>query len=237
MTIYERLSAIYDSGWSNFSRQYNGIISDLLREKGIKRAQILDLACGTGVLAISLARKGHTVTGIDISPEMVRLAQSKSAGMSRVSFKVADMVDYRDDGEYDIVLCTFDSINYVLAVKDLRRMLGNIADALKPHGLFVFDSNTKWLYRHHHDTTQERELDGQPFIQECRYDAGRNRATTRFLFPDGTFEEHIQRPYGMKELEPLLNTAGLAVKDLFSWFDRRPYSSRTEKLFCVAQRR
>jgi hypothetical protein len=40
----------------------------------------------------------------------------------------------------------------------------------------------------------------------------------------------------MKELEPLLNTAGLAVNDVFSWFDYRPYSSRTEKLFCVARR-
>jgi SAM-dependent methyltransferase len=237
MTIYERLSAVYDSGWGDFSRQYTGIISDLLREQGIKRARILDLACGTGVLAISLARKRHTVRGIDISPEMVRLAQKKSAGMSRVSFEVADMVDYRAEREYDMVLCTFDSINYVLAVKDLRRMFKNVADALEPHGFFVFDSNTKLLYRHHHDMTQERELDGQLFIQECMYDTGRNRATTRFLFPDGTFEEHIQRPYDMKELEPLLNTAGLAVKDVFSWFDRRPYSSRTEKLFCVAHRR
>jgi SAM-dependent methyltransferase len=237
MMIYERLSTIYDSGWGDFSRQYTGIINGLLTEQGIKRARILDLACGTGVLAIMLARKGHTVTGIDISPEMVRLAQSKSAGMSRISFEVADMVDYESSGEYDVVLCTFDSINYVLSIKDLRRMLGNVAVALKPQGLFVFDSNTKWLYRHHHDTTQERELDGLSFIQECRYDAGRSRAITRFLFPDGTFEEHTQRPYGMKELEPLLKTAGLAVKDLFSWFDRRPCSSRTEKLFCIAQRR
>ena len=234
--IYERLSAIYDSGWGDFSRQYTGIVEKLLTERGIKKARILDLACGTGVLAIMLARKGHTVTGIDISPEMVRMAQSKSAGMSRVSFEAVDMVDYESDRKYDLVLCTFDSINYVLAVKDLRRMLKNIAAALKPHGLFVFDSNTKWLYRHHHDTTQERELDSQSFIQDCRYDASRNRAITRFLFPDGTYEEHAQRPYGIKELEPLLNSAGLAVKDLFSWFDRRPYSSRTEKLFCVARR-
>jgi hypothetical protein len=146
------------------------------------------------------------------------------------------MVEYRVEREYDIVLCTFDSINYVLAVKDLRRMFGNVAAALKPNGFFVFDSNTKWLYRHHHDTTQERELEGKSFIQECRYDAGRNRATTRFLFPDGTFEEHTQRPYGMKELEPLITSAGLIKKDVFSWFDHRPYSSRTEKLFCVAQR-
>ena len=236
MMIYEQLSAIYDSGWGDFSRQYINIIEELLNEQGIKKARILDLACGTGVLAIVLARKGHTVTGIDISPKMVRKAQSKSAGMSRISFEVADMVDYKPNGEYDMVLCTFDSINYILYAKDLRKMLKNIVDALKPHGLFIFDSNTKWLYRHHHDTTQERELDGQSFIQECRYDAGRNRATTRFLFPDGTYEEHSQRPYGMKELEPLLNAAGLAVKDLFSWFDRRPYSARTEKLFCVAQR-
>jgi SAM-dependent methyltransferase len=237
MAIYQRLSMVYDSGWGDFSRHYMGLVEGLFRERDMKKARVLDLACGTGVLAIELARRGHTVHGIDISPEMVRRAREKSKGMQGVSFDVADMTDYRAEGEFDLVLCTFDSINYVLTIRDLRRMLRNVAVALGTGGLFLFDSNTKRLYRHHHGDAHERELDGHAFIQECLYDGRRNRGITRFLFPDGTFELHTQRPYDMKELGPLLDAAGLEVIDVFSLFDRKPCSAKTEKLFCVARKR
>lgn len=237
MTIYKRLSVVYDSGWGDFSMHYTGLVEELLREHGMEKARVLDLACGTGVLAIELARRGHTVHGIDIAPEMVRRAREKSKGMRNVLFAVADMTDYRAGGEFDLVLCTYDSINYVLLLWDLRRMLKHVAEALRPGGLFLFDSNTKRLYRRHHGYAQERELDGHSFIQECLYDSRRSRGITRFLFPDGTFEQHIQRPYDMDELVPLLDAAGLEVNGAFSWFDRKPYSSRTEKLFCVAEKR
>jgi SAM-dependent methyltransferase len=237
MTIYERLSVIYDSGWGDFSLHYTGLVDEIFLERGVKKARVLDLACGTGVLAIDLARKGHTVHGIDIAPAMVSRAREKSKGMRDISFAVADITDYRAEGEFDLVLCTYDSINYVLMLRDLRRMLKNVAAALRPGGLFLFDSNTKRLYRHHHGYAQERELDGHAFVQECLYDSRRNRGITRFLFPDGTYEQHTQRPYDMNELEPLLDAAGLKVTGVFSWFDRKPYSAKTEKLFCMAEKK
>jgi 2-polyprenyl-3-methyl-5-hydroxy-6-metoxy-1,4-benzoquinol methylase len=56
------------------------------------------------VLGIELARLGHTVHGIDISPEMVHMVREKSKGLQGISFDVADMTDYRADGEFDLVL-------------------------------------------------------------------------------------------------------------------------------------
>ena len=233
---YECLSKVYDSGWADFSKQYTGLISELFSERGITQATILDVACGTGTLAIELAQSGHTVCGIDSSPEMIRIAKSKSIKLSNLLFDVQDMTRFNVEGKFDLVTCTFDSINYIRKLNDLREMLLRIASVLYERGLFIFDSNTKQLYLSHSDETYKRELNGQSFIQHCSYDSTRNVATTVFSFPDGTYEIHKQRPYDYDELGPLLKHAGFQVAHLFSWFERMPYSSNTPKLFCVAEK-
>jgi len=236
MKPYERLSKVYDLGWGDFSKQYVDLINELFSERGITRATILDIACGTGTLAIELAKYGHVIHGIDSSPEMIRIAKSKSIGMSNLSFDIQDMVGFNIDRKFDLVTCTFDSINYIRKLNDLLEMLFRVASVLYEGGLFIFDSNTKQLYISHSDETHQRELNGQSFIQHCSYDSTRNVATTVFSFPDGTYEIHKQRPYDYHELEPLLKRAGFHAVHLFSWFEKMPYSSNTPKLFCVAEK-
>lgn len=233
---YERLSKVYDLGWGDFSKQYIGLINELFSERGITRATILDIACGTGTLATELAKYGHVVYGIDSSPEMIRIAKSKSTGLPDLSFDIQDMIRFNIDGKFNLVTCTFDSINYLPKLSDLREMLFRVASVLYEGGLFIFDSNTKELYLSHSGETHKRELNGQSFIQHCSYDSTRNVATTVFSFSDGTHEIHKQRPYGYDELDPLLKRAGFHVVHLFSWFEKMPYSSNTPKLFCVAEK-
>ncbi len=79
MKPYERLSQVYNTGWGDFSEQYFGWINELLRERGPVQAKVLDLAHGTGTLALDLAKCGHVVRGIDISPEMISKGKAKSA--------------------------------------------------------------------------------------------------------------------------------------------------------------
>ena len=146
------------------------------------------------------------------------------------------MIRFDIDGKFDLVTCTFDSINYIRKLSDLRKMLFRVASVLNKQGLFIFDSNTKELYLSHADETQKRELNGQSFIQHCKYNSARNLATTVFSFSDGTYEVHKQRPYGYDELVPLLTRAGFKVVHLFSWFEKMPYAKKTPKLFCVAEK-
>jgi SAM-dependent methyltransferase len=233
---YERLSQVYDAGWGDFSIQYVGLINELLQERGLTPARILDLACGTGTLAVELAQCGYAVRGMDISPEMIGIAKSKSIGLSNLSFEVQDMICFNIEGKFDLVTCTYDSINYIRKLSDLRKMLFRVNSVLHKQGLFIFDSNTKELYLSHADETQKRELNGQSFIQHCSYNSTRNVATTVFSFSDGTYEIHKQRPYGYDELIPLLTRAGFKVVHLFSWFERMPYALKTPKLFCVAEK-
>ena len=233
---YEHLSQVYDSGWSDFSVQYVDWINKLLAERGIAQGRILDLACGTGILAIELALCGHTVYGIDISGEMIKKAREKASGLSNISFDIQNMDRFSVDGKFNLVACTFDSINYLRRLSQLRRMLFRVASVLDDNGIFIFDSNTEILYKSHSNETTRLELNNQQFIQHSRYDAIQNEAITAFSFSDGTYEIHRQRPYNYDELIPILSMAGLRVLNLYSWFETIPYSSKTAKLFCVAEK-
>lgn len=210
--------------------------SRLLSERGVSRARILDLACGTGTLAVDLANCGHFVHGIDISPEMIKIAKLKSIWLSNVSFHVQDMTQFSVEGKFDLVTCTFDSINYLLDIGDVRTMFCCVADALRESGIFVFDSNTYQLYLNHQKETHERELGRHSFIQNGSYNPIKKEATTVYQFSDGTVEVHKQRPYDFEELEPLLAEVGLCAIYLFSGFDKRPHDSQSERLICVANK-
>lgn len=234
--IYECLSQVYDLDWGNFAKQYVTLVNQLLGERGIAQARILDLACGTGTLAVELTKDAHFVHGIDISPQMIEIAKSKSFGLSNVSFKVQDMAQFHVKGRFDLITCTFDFINYLLTTDDVKAMFGWVSAALYESGIFVFDSNTERLYANRHKGTYERELGGESFVQKLSYSPKNREATTVFEFSDGTVEIHKQRPYDLPELKPLLANAGLRIVDTFSWFDRRPYTSESERLICIAER-
>jgi SAM-dependent methyltransferase len=233
---YERLSEVYDLEWGRFSQQYSGLISELLSERAITRAKVLDIACGTGGLAVELAKSGHSVYGLDISPQMIRKAKSKSMGLSAIAFEVQDMREFSVPDHFDLVVCAFDSVNYLLDPGAVRQTFLRVAEALRDSGLFAFDSNTDRLYVNRHKGEHRRELGGEVFMQKCVYNPKKPEAKTIFEFSDGEREIHIQRPYDLPELEPLLSEAGLQVIRTFADFDRTPFDSGSERLICVAEK-
>jgi demethylmenaquinone methyltransferase / 2-methoxy-6-polyprenyl-1,4-benzoquinol methylase len=114
-------------------------------------AAILDLACGTGDLAFSVAQRlpRATVTGLDASPEMIaqaRRAQSLG-GDERLRFRVGDMMALPfADGSFDGVTVGYGLRN----VPDHRVALAEIARVLKPGGVVAnldFARPSSWLWR------------------------------------------------------------------------------------------
>jgi SAM-dependent methyltransferase len=235
--IYERLSKVYDLDWGKFAGQYVSLINLLLDERGITRARILDLACGTGTLAVELAKGSHFIHGIDISPQMIEIAKSKSMVLSYVSFEVQDMTKFFVSDQFDLVSCTFDSINYLPDTDSVKATFSRVAKALRELGLFIFDSNTHRLYANRHRGTHERELGGESFVQRLNYDPAKKEATTVFEFSDGAIEVHRQRAYDLAELRPILAEEDLRIVHTYSGFDKKPYDSESERLICVAEKK
>ncbi len=230
---YERLSRVYDLDWGDFSIQYVEIIQELFEERHITRANILDLACGTGTLITTLARRGYACFGIDQSPEMIAIAMDKARGQSDISFEIQDMQNLQLRKRFDLVTCTFDSLNYLTDMHSVKKMFISAAAVLDIGGLFVFDSNTKPMYRNSDGRAHAFEFSKVRLIQRMHYDAKNNIAETVFEFEDGDREIHVQRPYGLKELKPLLRRTGFTTVATYGGFKGRKYNRNSERLICV----
>jgi len=233
---YSKLAEVYDLGWGDFAESARTFVERTLLNYGVESGRILELACGTGILAIHLARSGHVVIGIDRSPEMVSIASMKGRYVKGVEFAVADMRNLDLEPGFDAVLCMFDSLNYLTALEDVSDVLHSVFSILRDNGLFIFDFNRPLTYSIHNGETLKRHVEDGFLLQELHYEVTQRIARTVFRFPDGDVETHLQRAYELDEIAPLLKAANLSSKDCYSDFDRRPVSSASERLIYVCQK-
>ncbi|WP_409341404.1 class I SAM-dependent DNA methyltransferase [Paenibacillus sp. MBLB4367] len=139
-SVYDRLMA--DMPYADWLR----FADDCWRRFG-RPATVVDLGCGTGTIAVPMAGQGFQVTGIDISEDMLAIAQQKSdavfgnAGRGPVWLK-QDMRHWQLPSRVDAVVSFCDCMNYLLEERDLIRTFRQTFDALNPKGLFVFDMHT-----------------------------------------------------------------------------------------------
>ena len=82
-------------------------VCSLLSREGINGGLLLDLACGTGSLAVRLSEKGYSVIGTDVSPEMLSVAQQKAAVKNAdILFLCQDMTQLNLYGTIICTVCT-----------------------------------------------------------------------------------------------------------------------------------
>jgi predicted TPR repeat methyltransferase len=125
--------------------------------------KMIELACGTGTLAITMAKMGIQVTGVDHSEGMLNQARAKAekAGLS-IPFLQQDMRSFQLPESVDLVTSFYDSLNHLLSWEDLRQAFNAVSKNLNPAGLFIFDMNTRNCFEklwqgtsvfHHNDFT------------------------------------------------------------------------------------
>ena len=113
-----------------------------------ERNIVVDLGCGTGKLTEILAGRGYDMIGIDLSEDMLSIAQErKIKNGSSTLYSLQDMRDFELFGAAGSMVSVGDSINYLLEEQDLEDMFRCVARGLLPEGVFVFDFKTIHLYR------------------------------------------------------------------------------------------
>ncbi|HEY4580870.1 MAG TPA: class I SAM-dependent methyltransferase [Candidatus Acidoferrales bacterium] len=149
MDAFESFKAAQKQGWAHFAplEMITTIpAAQLVKFAGVRAGQqILDVACGTGVVAITAARMGAKVTGIDLTPELLERARANSqiAGVE-IDWREGDVekLPFRD-GEFDVVLSQFGHMfapRPALAIAEMLRVLkpgGTIAFSTWPPELFT----------------------------------------------------------------------------------------------------
>jgi ubiquinone/menaquinone biosynthesis C-methylase UbiE len=126
---FDRLAALDDGRWDN-NRHYHPF---LLRSLPAKRESALEIGCGTGDFARSLARHFERVIAVDLSPEMVHRARSLSGAVENVEFRQADVCTW------DLPPATFDCIVSIATLHHLpiEETLKKLEAALRPGGVLL----------------------------------------------------------------------------------------------------
>ncbi|MBO8175329.1 MAG: class I SAM-dependent methyltransferase [Thermococcus sp.] len=107
--------------------------------------KVLDLACGTGIPTVELARRGYEVTGLDLHEEMLTVAKKKAEreGLN-IEFIHGDALDIDFEEEFDAVTMFFSSIMY-FDENAIKQLFNSVIKALKSGGVFVADFPC-WYY-------------------------------------------------------------------------------------------
>lgn len=120
-------------------RMRNSIIGRL--PENLQGKRVLDAGCGTGALALELAKKGAKVTAVDLSPKLIKLAQDRIPENDRqnIDFHAGDMLD-DDLGEFDYVVGMDSMIHYCAA--DMLVVLEKLSPRVRDKILFTFAPST-----------------------------------------------------------------------------------------------
>ncbi len=106
-------------------------------------AKVLDLCCGSGHVTKELVARGYDVMGVDLSAGLIEHARRE---LPCVDFRVQDVRNLELEKSFDAVLSTFDALNHLLTLDDLRRAFAATRRVLLPNGLFLFDMNLAEAY-------------------------------------------------------------------------------------------
>lgn len=98
---------------------------------------VLELGCGTGRVAIPLARDGREVVGLDLSPHMLRLARSKAEGLPNIRFVRGDMSRFDLGRKFRLIVVPFRAFQHLMTPKAQRSCLEAVRRHLEPRGRFL----------------------------------------------------------------------------------------------------
>jgi SAM-dependent methyltransferase len=233
MPLYDPIARIYDP-WSRSVTEDIEFYVDEARAAG---GPVVELAVGTGRVAVPIAEAGIPVIGVDLSGEMLEVAReyALARGVGQlVDLRTGDLREPPVEERVPLVICPFRSLLHMPGDDERRRALEAARSLLRPGGRFVFDvfapsaedireTNGLWLER-------------EPGIFE-RADWDESARTLTLSVRGGaaatTMELHWLAP---AEWRQLLDRAGFDVEAEWGWFDRRPYGGGEDIVFACRAR-
>jgi predicted TPR repeat methyltransferase len=237
---YSRLAGVYDEIVVDPSHaRWARYLHDLWRADERRVVRVLDVCCGTGLLAAELVPLGYSVVGVDASAAM--LARARDLLGPDVALVEQSLPELGVDGVFDAAVSTFDGLNY-LTPADFAESLAAVALRLRPGGWFVFDLHTDAMMAFTvANPVVEGEADGQRFVIESSVDvAARTCATsveiTRAVDGESFFERHQQYFHSDADVRRALAGAGLTVQAVTDEYTDNPVDGTSLRATWIARR-
>ena len=206
-------------------------------EKLASGGPALELAVGTGRIALPLAARGIRVDGVDISPAMVAQLRAKPGG-DQISVTIGDFADVPVPGTYRLIFVVFNTMFNLLTQEDQVRCFENVAAHLTDDGSFVIEAGVpNFLYRLRNDQYVDAEAIG---VDEVRLDVARHDPVKQLLeeshvslSSEGVRLNPIVTRYAWpSELDLMARIAGLRLKERWGGWNREPFTSTSST--CVS---
>jgi len=246
---YSKLAEIYDTVmedvdyviWADF-------IDEIIQRHHPDPETVLEMACGTGSLALALNRyRCYDISGTDKSPRMIQKAREKARKRgASIPFCVMDFLDINIDRKFDIIVSIFDSINYLQSKKDIKRMLKQIKNIMNRHSLFIFDFTTPKNSRqaiHYLDNDEGITDNNYRFFRKSSYDADQQIHYNNFeiekLADDQQkvlqrfTEIHQQRIYSLTEMQEIVGETDFEIVKAYSEFDMNKATPQSLRITMV----
>ena len=146
-TSQEIYAQLYDDAVADWPGEI-GFYRELAQATRAISGNVLEIACGTGRVALQLAKMDLKVTGFDLSPESLGIAREKSAGIQNVHWEVGDMRSFNLSQTFGLVIIPGHSFQFMLTPDDQVSCLDCIKRQLSPEGVLVVHldhQDVNWL--------------------------------------------------------------------------------------------
>lgn len=229
MALYDRIADLYDP-WSV------SVTEDVEYYRAVALASggpVLELAVGTGRIAVPIAKAGVPVIGVDESPGMLAQARAyaEQEGVTElVDLRRGDMREPPVDERVPLVIVPFRSLLHMPDEEDKLRVLRAAAGVLAEGGKFVFD-----VFAPSPEDIAEthgRWLEREPGIFErADWDESSRTLTLSVRGQSDAATAFTLHWLSATEWRGLIDRAGLEVEALHGWFDGRPFEGGEDMIW------
>lgn len=246
---YSVLADIYDDVMTDVDYEaWTDYIDDIIIQHTEKADDVLELACGTGTMALSLEELDcYDITATDGSADMIRIAKEKANHTgSSVNFITMDFLELEFEKKFDVVFMVFDSLNYLHTEQEIHQLHAQVRKILKSGGVFIYDFTTPRNSRtaiNFLDNEKKTLKNNTRYYRKSTYDAKNRIHTNSFIIDklDGESnsvihqykEQHQQRIYTLREIESILEKTDFSIEAAYDGFELKPAHRKSLRITMV----
>ncbi|MES9682697.1 class I SAM-dependent methyltransferase [Gottfriedia acidiceleris] len=245
---YNRFAYLYDQLMNDVPyERWVQFLEDVFQKYEMLQPSILDIGCGTGTLPISLAKLNYSISGVDLSEEMLSVAMAK-AEIEKVNipFFQQNMVELEGFDQLDCVTIFCDSLNYLETEDQVKQTFIRVNESLKDNGLFLFDVHSPYkieeIFGEETFFIDDAELSLVWSCTQGEHPLSVEHDLVFFMKEENRdlyerFEEyHNQRTFPINTYKSLLDQTGFEVKEIIADFDEA-VDDTSERIFFTAMKK
>ena len=251
MDAYTAFATVYDEFMDDIPyEKWHKYIVELLKENNVEKGIVCELGCGTGTMTEMLASSGYDMIGVDLSEDMLMLANEKKYETgSDILYLMQDMCELELYSTVNAFVSICDSVNYILEEEDLIEAFKNVNMYLEEDGVFIFDFKTDYFYKEVlGDTVIARSDDDCSYIWDNYYyedERVNEYELTIFIKEDNELDDnifrqfketHYQRGYTVNDMERIIKSSGLKLDKVYDAFTHDDAKADSERIYIICKK-